>query len=115
MTRGLALVVTLVSLVVVGVLMMLQARSEGPAAPSTQTVEAQALATASTAEFAPVAQVLELDHSQTGTYAGAALPGGTGVTVVNASATGYCLQASLNGSVVHEDGPGGSPAAGPCA
>ncbi len=115
MTRGLVLVVTLVALVVVGALTMLQNRGQGPSSPSTQRVEAQALATASTAEFAPVAQVLELAYSQTGTYAGAALPGGTGVTVVNASATGYCLQADLSGSVVHENGPGGSPAAGPCA
>jgi hypothetical protein len=55
-----------------------------------------------------------VDVSQTGTYVGAELPVGSGVTLTHATATSYCLDAMLSGTPVHENGPGGSPATGPC-
>ena len=104
----------LISLVTTGGLLLAQGKSEGPtSAPVTQE-ETQAVATAASAVFSPVDQVLQLDDSQTGTYVGADLPVGSGVTPVRATATSYCLEADLSGTPVHETGPGGTPAVGPC-
>ena len=55
-----------------------------------------------------------LAHAQSGTYAGAELPVGTGVTVVRATSGSYCLQMPLQGALVHENGPGGTAGAGAC-
>jgi hypothetical protein len=44
------------------------------------------------------------------TYVGATLPVGTGVVLVSAAPTTYCLQAGNE----HEVGPDGQPAPGPC-
>ena len=49
-------------------------------------------------------------YTQSGTYAGATLPPGSGVVLVRADATSYCLQAGAE----HEDGPGGLPQPGGC-
>jgi hypothetical protein len=72
------------------------------------------MATASTAIFSPVDQILQVDQAQSGTYAGAQLPLGSGVTLEQATTVSYCLQATITGTVFHELGPGGSPARGPC-
>jgi hypothetical protein len=58
--------------------------------------------------------VLQVAASQSGTYAGAELPVGSGVTLARATASSYCLEASLNGTPVYENGPGGAPAVGHC-
>ena len=110
MTRGVGLIVAVISLAITGALFALQSKSQGP----TSAAESQALATAASAGFAPVDQFLQLAHAQTGTYVGAELPAGTGVTVVGASSTNYCLELTVDSAVVHENGPGGSPAAGRC-
>jgi hypothetical protein len=52
--------------------------------------------------------------TENGTYAGATLPPGTGVTLVRADAGSYCLQADVGGAQEHEVGPQGQPQAGPC-
>ena len=102
------------SLGIVGALMTMQGKSQGPTSAAITNAESQAVATASQAVFQPVDQVLQVDEAQTGTYVGAQLPAGTGVTMAQVSTTSYCLQADLSGNVVHEDGPGGTPAVGPC-
>ena len=114
MTRGVGLIGAVISLAIVGVLFMMQGKSQGPSSATTRAAETQAMATASTAIFSPVDQVLQVDQAQTGTYAGADLPLGTGVTVEQATNVSYCLQATVTGTVFHELGPGGSPALGPC-
>ena len=38
----------------------------------------------------------------------------SGVTVAQATATSYCLETNLSGTLMHEAGPGGSPSAGHC-
>ena len=114
MTRGIGLLLALISLAVVGGLMAMQSKTQGPTAPAVTQAEQQALAVASTAAFQPVAQILAVDYAQSGTYVGAQLPLGTGVTLAQATSTSYCLQMSVNGTPVHESGPGGSPASGPC-
>jgi hypothetical protein len=104
----------LISLAVVGGLMAMQSRSQGPASAAGKHDEAQALTAASSVTFLQVTEVLQADLGQNGTYVGAQLPLGSGVTLAQATATTYCLEATVSGSVVHESGPGGTPAPGPC-
>ena len=104
----------LISLAVVGGLFAMQSKSPGPAAAAVTQEQAQALATATSETFAQVYPVLQADYTQAGTYVGAQLPVGSGITVAQATATSYCLETSVTGTLMHEDGPGGSPAAGAC-
>lgn len=89
-------------------------KNQGPTAPAVTHAESLALATAAEAAFQPVDQMLQVSYSQTGTYAGAELGVGTGVTVVQATTASYCLQMNVDGTLVHEVGPGGTPAVGSC-
>jgi hypothetical protein len=107
-------VLALLSLATVGGLLAAQGKNQGPTSAAVTRAESQAVATAASAVFSPVDQVLQVDDSQTGTYVGAELPPGTGVTVARATSTSYCLEADLNGTPVHENGPGGTPDTGPC-
>ena len=104
----------LISLAIVGGLFAMQNKSQGPTAAAVTQDESQALATAASQTFAQVDQVLQADYAQAGTYVGAQLPIGSGVTVAQATATSYCLETNLNGTLVHENGPAGSPGAGAC-
>ena len=114
MTRGLGLILLLASLAIVGGLFALQSKSQGPTAPAVTQAESQALVAASAQTFAQVDEVLQADYAQAGTYVGAQLPVGSGITLAQATATSYCLETTLSGTLVHESGPGGSPAAGAC-
>jgi hypothetical protein len=113
-TRGIGLLLAVCSLGIVGALMTMQGKSQGPTSAAITSAESQAIATGSQAVFQPVDQVLQVDASQTGTYVGAQLPPGTGVTLKQASTSSYCLEANLSGTLVHEYGPGGTPAVGGC-
>ena len=53
---------------------------------------------------------LQAFYDENQTYVGATLPAGSGVTLVRAGSTSYCLQSGTE----HEDGPGGAPQPGPC-
>jgi hypothetical protein len=108
------LLLAVISLGVTGALMLSQGAKQGPTSPAATQAEARAIATGSAAVFSPVDQLLQVDLSQTGTYVGAELPVGSGVTLAQATATSYCLEADLSGTVVHENGPGGSPVVGHC-
>jgi hypothetical protein len=108
------LVLALISLAIVGVLMMAQSKSQGPTPAKINQVESQAVATGALAVFQPVDQMLQVAASQSGTYVGAQLPVGSGVTLTQATTTSYCLDANLSGTPVHEYGPGGSPTVGHC-
>jgi hypothetical protein len=112
--RGLGLILVLISLAIVGVLMAKQSKSAGPTSATVNQAESQAVSTAALAVFQPVDQVLQVDASQAGTYVGAQLPPGTGVALARATTTSYCLDATLSGTPVHENGPGGTPALGHC-
>jgi hypothetical protein len=114
MTRGFGLLLVVISLAVTGSLFAIQGKNQGPTSPAVAQAESQALATASSAIFSPVAQVLQVDYAQAGTYVGAELPAGSGVTVAQATGSSYCLEANVSGTLVHEAGPGGSPAVGRC-
>ncbi len=114
MTRALASVVLLVSLAVGGWLFAEQSKNEGPTSQAVTQAEAQAAVSAAGVNFSQVGASLQAAYAQAGTYAGAQLPAGSGVTLVQATNTSYCLEANLNGTLVHEVGPGGTPAAGAC-
>jgi hypothetical protein len=115
LTKGVGLIVVLISLAVSGVLFSMQSSGQGPTASAVTQEESQAIAVAAASIFAQVTQVLQVDYAQAGTYVDAQLPTGSGVTLAQASATAYCLQANVNGTPVHETGPGGSPVLGLCS
>jgi hypothetical protein len=113
-TRGIGLILALISLAIVGGLMAMQSTTQGPASVAGKHDEARALTAASSVTFLQVTQLLQGDVGQNGTYVGAQLPPGSDVTLAQATATTYCLEATVSGAAVHESGPGGSPAPGPC-
>ena len=104
----------LISLALVGVLTMNQGKSQGPTSAAATQEEALALSTAAESLFSQVDQALQGEYAQNGTYVGAQLPPGSGVVLAQATPTSYCLNANVNGTVMHETGPGGSPVNGPC-
>lgn len=108
------MIVVLVSLGLTGVLFSKESKQLDSTGSPAKHAESQAIATASASIFAPVTQVLEVGHAESGTYLGAQLPAGSGVTIVQANTAAYCLQANVNGMPVHEIGPGGVPALGAC-
>ena len=110
MTRLLGIPGLLVVLVVGGYLMTQQMRSSGPSAPPEQQMVTQAQTAVAATNFNQADASMEAFYAQSGTYVGAALPPGSGVNLVNATATSYCLQAGDE----HEDGPGGSVQPGAC-
>jgi len=112
--RGVGLIVVLISLVLVGVLTMNQGKSQGPTSAAANQEEALAYSTAAESQFSQVVQALDGDYAQNGTYVGAQLPPGSGVVLAQVTPTSYCLNANINGTVMHETGPGGSPVNGPC-
>lgn len=114
MTRGVGLILALISLAIVGGLMAMQSKSQGPSSAVVTQAESQAVATGAAAVFSPVDQMLQVAASQSGTYVGAELPVGSGVTLARATTVSYCLEANLNGTPVFENGPGGTPAVGHC-
>ena len=110
MARLLGIPSLLVVLVVGGYLMTKQMRSSGPSSPPVQQVVTQAQTAVSAANFSQADDAMQAFLTQNGTYAGAVLPPGSGVTLVGATATSYCLQAGGE----HENGPGGTVLPGGC-
>lgn len=70
------------------------------------------LATTTQAAFTGAAATLDAQRSATGSYAGAQLA--SGMELVRADATSYCVQTQGGPAVEHETGPGGAPSLGPC-
>jgi hypothetical protein len=85
-------------------------QSNGSASASGQPAISQARSVASGTDFNQAETAMQAFYDQNATYAGAALPPGTGVVLVRADATSYCLQAGAE----HESGPGGQPRPGAC-
>lgn len=104
----------LIALAIGAWLFALQSTNDGPSAPAVTQAETQALVASAGANFSQVTEALQGQLAQAGTYAGAVLPAGSGVTLASATATSYCLETTVGGTVVHETGPGGAPAPGPC-
>jgi hypothetical protein len=111
-TRTLGIVSLLVVLAVGGYLMTKQMGSGDSSTPPAQQMITQAQTAVAAANFGQAASSMQDALALDGTYAGATLPPGTGVVLVRADATSYCLQTPAGGQ--HEDGPGGEPQTGPC-
>jgi uncharacterized protein YneF (UPF0154 family) len=100
----------LVVLVIGGYLMTKQMQSTGPSSPPVQQAVVQAQSAVAATNFSQADASMQAFLAQNGTYAGAVLPPGSGVTLVSATATSYCLQSATE----HEDGPGGTAQPGAC-
>jgi hypothetical protein len=85
------------------------AKSSAPT-PADQQAISQAQSVGAQADFGQVTPALQAYFDQNQTYVGATLPPGSGVTLVTAGASSYCLQTGNE----HEAGPGGTPQPGPC-
>jgi hypothetical protein len=110
--RSLSLVSLLVTLVVVAFLWTRSAQDTGLTSSDTPSDAAKVAAAFSLQQAAPALQAW---RSTTGTYAGASLPTASGVTVVRADATSFCLQAGTGPNVQHLAGAeGNAPVDGPC-
>jgi hypothetical protein len=114
MSRLLGLPLLLVSLAVGGYLFVQQTRSEGPTASAVTQAEAQAESAVAGINFQGAAVSLQAWYAENATYAGATLPPSSGVVLVRADASAYCLQTVAGSAVQHELGPGGQPQPGPC-
>jgi hypothetical protein len=114
MSRVLGLPLLLVSLAVGGYLFVAQTRSEGPSASAVTQAEAQAESAVAGTNFQGAAVLLQAWYAENATYAGATLPPGSGVVLVRADASAYCLQTVAGSAAQHELGPGGQPQPGPC-
>lgn len=114
MTRVVGLILVLSALAMAVYLYGTQTKSEGPSSKTVTRIEAQASSTVAAANFQGAVQALQASYAANGTYAGAALPAGSGVTLVRADAAGYCLQSVVGTDVEHVLGPNGQPQAGPC-
>lgn len=86
------------------------AKSNGPTSASGQQAITQAQSAVAATNFAQAEAALQAFYAQSGTYAGATLPPGTGVVLVRADPASYCLEAGGE----HEEGPGGQPQPGAC-
>jgi hypothetical protein len=85
-------------------------QSNGPTSTAEQQAVTEAQSSTAGVDFNQVVPGLQAYYDQNQTYVGAALPPGSGVTLVQADATSYCLQDGNE----HEVGPGGTPQPGPC-
>ena len=114
MGRAFGLISIVCSLALVAVLWALTMQHSGPTSERTKQARADATAAVSSINFTAAAPELEAYRAENGTYAGASLSPGFGVTLVRADATSYCLQSGVGTSVQHFAGPSGATAAGPC-
>jgi hypothetical protein len=85
-------------------------KSNGPSSPGGQQEIAQARSAGAGVDFNQAVPVLQAYYDENQTYVGATLPPGSGVVLVRADATSYCLQSGNE----HEIGPGGTPQPGTC-
>ena len=110
MTRGLALPLLLISLAVGAFLFVQNTQTSGPTSSVAQQAETQAQVDVAATNFDGVVPVLQAWYAENATYAGATLPPGSGVVLVRADTSSYCLQSGTE----HLDGPGGVVQPGPC-
>ena len=115
MTRTLGLTMLLVSLLIVGALFVQQMQKSSASAPAVTQAETQAQGAVAATNFQGMASTLQAWYASNGTFAGATLPPGSGVALVQADATSYCLETVGSATAtVHETGPNGTPQPGAC-
>jgi len=110
MTRLIGLPMLLVTLAIGGYLYSKDMKSNGPTSPTVTQMIGQANSAVAATNFQQADAAMQAFYAQSGTYAGAVLPPGTGVVLVRSDASSYCLQAGAE----HETGPGGAAQPGSC-
>ena len=110
MARYIGLPSLLGVVVIGGYLYAHDAKTNGPTAPAVTREINQAQTSVAATNFQGADTALQAWYAQNGTYAGATLPPGSGVVLVRAGATSYCLRAGAE----HENGPGGQVQPGGC-
>jgi hypothetical protein len=101
----------LVVAVVIGLYLAAQGmQSNGPTSAAGQQAISQAQSVGAGVDFGQADTALQAFFDENQTYAGATLPPGSGVVLVRADASSYCLQSGTE----HENGPGGQAQPGPC-
>jgi hypothetical protein len=114
MSRLLSLPLLLLTATVIGFLAVTQARHNGPTSETATHAETLAVQAATGVNFRAADAAMQAFFASSSTYAGATLDPSYQVAVMRGDATSYCLQASVDGQVQHEVGPGGTPVPGPC-
>jgi hypothetical protein len=115
MARTIGLTMLLLSLLIGGYVFLQQSKGSGTGAPGAIQAETQAQVAVAATNFEGMASVLQGWYASNGTYAGATLPAGSGVTLVRSDATSYCLETIGSATAtMHEVGPNGSPQPGAC-
>jgi hypothetical protein len=114
MTRVVGLIAVLAAVAVAVYLYGTQTKKEGPSSKTVTQIESQASSAVAATNLQGAAQAMQGWYAANGTYAGATLPPGSGVTLVRADASGYCLQAAVGTEVEHVLGPNGQQQPGAC-
>jgi hypothetical protein len=110
MLRVLGIPALLVVVLLGAYLSLKNMQSDGPTSTAGRQAITQAQSEVAATNFAQAATAMQAFFSENATYVGATLPVGTGVVLVTAAPTSYCLQAGNE----HQVGPNGQPAPGPC-
>jgi Tfp pilus assembly protein PilV len=116
MTRGLGLISLLVSLAICGLLYSSQLQGTGskPSSPQQNRVVQEANSAAAGMTAMQAERELDAYQAEHGTFVGAAVTDISGVTVLHADPTTFCLQISSNGGLLYDAGPGGTPSGTRC-
>ena len=116
MTRGLGLVSLVVSLVISGMLFSSQLTHGGskPMSPKLNPIVQQANSVAADAAAMQAEHELAAYQADRGTFVGATVTDISGVTVLHAEPTTFCLQIASNGGFLYDAGPGGTPSPTGC-
>jgi len=116
MTRGLGLVSLVVSLVISGMLFSSQLTHGGskPMSPKLNPIVQQANSVAADAAAMQAEHELAAYQADRGTFVGATVTHISGVTVLHAEPTTFCLQIASNGGFLYDAGPGGTPSPTGC-
>jgi len=92
-----------------------QMSSTGTGSPAGNKEKQDAAVVAATFTAHQGEAVLEAYHQSTGSYAGASLAGVSGVQLLRADATSFCLKMHVAGYDLYDQGPGGEVGAQACA
>ncbi|TML43998.1 MAG: hypothetical protein E6G19_10670 [Actinobacteria bacterium] len=116
MTRGLGLVSLVVSLVISLMLFSSQLTHGGSkaASPKENPLVQRANSVAAEAAAMQAEHELAAYQAEHGTFVGATVTDISGVTVLRAEPTTFCVQIASNGGVLYDAGPGGMPSADRC-
>ena len=116
MTRSFGLVSLVVSLVVSLMLFSSQLTGGGskPASPKQNPVVQQASSVAADAAAMQAEHELAAYQADRGTFVGATVTDISGVAVLHAEPTTFCLQITSTGGILYDAGPGGTPGAQRC-